>query len=118
MFHITFFYSSANLEEPLLEIPRVGQIEVGQGVVRCENWPRYIHDVSIVITQIKSRHIFAHRQHCRDIAGMPTAARYERTIMPGSHRVTVTKHGFLVCCLQSYRVRYSINVIYRDNVTL
>ena len=37
----------------------------------------FIHDVSIVIKQIKSRHFLAHRQKCGDISSMATAARCE-----------------------------------------
>ena len=57
---------------------------VNNGCQRCQkvsyfarNWPRYIHDVSIVIKQIKSQHFFAHRQKCRDISSMATADRCE-----------------------------------------
>ena len=61
---------------------------MSKGVVRCENWPRYIQDVSILIKQIESRQFFAHRQKCRDISSMPTAARYELAITIGYRVVT------------------------------
>ena len=47
---------------------------------RCRTVREISHDVSIVITQIKSRHLFAHRQKCRDISSMPTAVRCELDI--------------------------------------
>ena len=66
----------------LLESNTTRYITVAKGVVRCEKLATIytIHDLSIVIKQIKSRHFFAHRQKCRDISSMPTADRYELAI--------------------------------------
>ena len=47
----------------------------------ARNWPWYIHDVSILIKQFKSRHFLAHRQKCLNISSMPTAARCEPGII-------------------------------------
>ena len=67
-----------------LESDTVRYITIVKGVVTvsysARNWPQYIHDVSIVIKQIKSQHFFAHRQNCHDISSMTTAARCEPVI--------------------------------------
>ena len=54
----------------------------------ARNWPRYIHDVTILIKQIKSRHFFSHRQKFRDISSMHTAARCEPAITPITTLIT------------------------------
>ena len=64
-----------------LESDMVRYIPVVKGVERFrtvrEIGQDFIQDVSIVIKQIKSRHFLAHRQKCRDISSMHTAARCE-----------------------------------------
>ena len=64
---------------------------VHDGCPRCRtvsrNWPIYIHNVSILITQIKSRQYFSHHQKCRDISSVPTADRCEPAIMRWKHPV-------------------------------
>ena len=51
----------------------------------------FIHDVSIVIKPIKSRHFLklARRQKCRDILSMPTDARCEPDIRKINDRFSV-----------------------------
>ena len=94
-----------------LESDTVWYITFVKGVERCctvrEIDHDIIHDVSILIKQIKLLQFFAHRQKCRDISSMPTAAWCELAI-----RISIEK-TFLIgkLDLATYQSYFSLALV-------
>ena len=103
-----------------LESDTVRYITVVKGVEMCPTvWEighNIIHDVSILIKQIKSRPFFAHRQKCSDISSMPTVAWCELAITYLKALLLVLKIGLKnKLALAMSDVKYICTILYKKS---